>query len=45
MRGFAMGFLFGLLILSVAYAATINQVYNAVFDDTNDALRVNDVSP
>lgn len=45
MRHFAMGFLVGLLLLSVAYAATVQQIWNSVFDSANDAIRINQVTP
>lgn len=45
MRHFAMGFLVGLALLSVAYAATVTQIYNSIYDSANTALRVNQVLP
>lgn len=40
-----MGFLVGLTLLTVAYAATVQQIWSDVFDSTNNAIRANDVSP
>jgi hypothetical protein len=36
----ALGFLFAAFVMTVAYAATQNQIWNAVFDSSAGALRV-----
>lgn len=39
------GALVGCLVTAVAYAKTINQIWQLVYDSGNTALRVNQVAP
>ena len=38
------GLLSGLLFSAVAYAKTVSQIWNLVYDSSNTALRVNQVA-
>jgi uncharacterized membrane protein YqhA len=39
-----LGVLFGLVTAGVAFAKTANQIWQAVFDSSNSAIRVNQVA-
>lgn len=44
-KALGLGFLIGLAFWAVAWALTVDQIWNNVYDATNKAIRLNQVKP